>query len=1310
MVPRRSISRRFARGDLVGRGGAGRVYRAVDLATGKPVALKLLTLDDPRSQERFEQEARALADLEHPHIVGYVDHGVTEEGEPYLAMEWLEGESLAHRLARGPLTVGESVELGRAVAEALAATHGRGLVHRDIKPSNLFLAQGEIGGVRVLDFGLVRIIGTSQVVTQTGALMGTPGYMAPEQARNDRDAVDARADVFSLGAVLFECLTGRRAFEGLHAMAVLAQLLLAEVPRVREIQPAVPAALDDLVARMLAKDPAERPADGAEVARELAAVGREVSKSSLPPAAARAITGMERRLMSVVAIRRDPSGDPAGDLARVRELSAERGAGVFELAGGAVLVTLSEQGGATDQAAVAARGALRLRAALPGASMALAMGRGEATGRLPIGPVVERAAELLEAGTEHAAVRIDEVTRALLDDRFEVREAGAGLSLAGEREVSEGARTLLGRPTPYVGRERELRMLAELLQSTFEGERPAQAAIVTAPPGMGKTRLRHELVKALRAAAPDVLVGIGRADAMGAGAPFAVASAALRHAMGIGADEPPAQARAVGPDGAANGPKPRRDARASLIERVAAVVPEPERGRVAAFLGELIGLPFPDDDDPALQTARRNGARMAEEIARAFVDFLRGACAARPVLLVIEDMHWGDAASVRLLDLALRDLADERFAVLALGRPEMHDLFPDLWGKRDVQAVRLGPLPRRAAEELVTRALGDALSAEERARVVEQAGGNAFYLEELVRALAEGRKDSLPETVLGMVEARIEALPPEARRLLRAASVFGETFTKGGALALLAEEERLDASLRWLPWLADRELIVRRGTTAGGDEEHAFRHALVREASYAMLTADDLVLGHRLAGEWLRASGEAGAASAAIIGEHFFRGEEWDAAAEAFDQAGDAAAHLHENAEARSHYLRSLSALDKLDPGAERLRRRVDTVIKKVAVSYADDPAPNLALLAEAEAIALALPEAAEPPRDDYRRVARVHYWLGRTHWYKNAYPEAIGYYQRTIAAAQKLGDRELEAQPSGTIGRVFTAQGQFGKAIVFLERSLSPLSQSGQWVDWVVNAGNRGIAMAAAGHAELAFSEGEKVLAKAREIKSLTSESVALVNVGNIHMLLGKPARAAELFRTSAEVAERAGDRVYAYLAHGFCTWAETRQGHHDAAAESLAKARAIVAEMGRRLFYADWFDAFAVEAAQRAGRFEEAIAEAARVAPGLRASSNVFAEGLVQRAWALALAARAPAGAPLDEALDRLAESLHLFELGEIRVEIARTRLALALVHRRRGDEAKAAPEIEAARAFLTSIGAAGEIDAALTPLESGSTLLAR
>jgi len=1254
--------------ELIGEGGVGRVHRGVDVETGRQVAIKVLRDRSARSLERFAQEARVLADIGHPHVVRYVAHGVAASGEPYLAMEWLVGESLSARLARGRLAVGESLELARRVADALAAAHAIGVVHRDVKPSNLFLVDGAVAEVRVLDFGMA-FAGFASGVSRSGGVLGTPGYMAPEQASSDGVRVDARADVFSLGAVLFECLTGARAFPGSHPLAVLAQLLLGEAPRLREHQPAMPAALDALVARLLAREPTSRPADGAAVLVALEALGPSgagVLHSVPPPPPPTAITGEERRLLAVVAVTLDHPGGSASDferpalpvasaLAAARAVGALEGARVDELGTSALLVTLTGTAGATDQAVRAARCALGLRSVLPRAPIAVAMGHGEAGGRLPVGPVVERAAELLTAEPD-AVLRIDDVTQALLDRRFDVRgDERDGWTLWGERAIGGRARVLLGRPSPYLGRDRELRMLRELLLQTLAGDRGAQAAVVTAAPGMGKTRLRHELCKSLRTTLPGLGLATGRADAMSAGSAFGVLASALRQSMGVRQTHDGGYPQASG--------TLADEGRERIRDQLARFLPVRERRRVSAFLGEMLGLPFADDDHDDLRAARGSATRMAAEIERAFVDFLRGVCAVRPALLVLEDLHWADAASIRLVDQALRDLDDQPFVVLALARPEVHQIFPDLWSKRGVQDIHLGALPRRAARELVTSALETRIGAADAARLVDQAAGNAFYLEELIRGFAAGRGGPLPETVLGMVEARLEALPAAPRRLLRAASVFGRVFPAAGALALLGETDRDEAGQRWLPWLIQSELLVRAEGLR--DDEHAFRHGLLREGSYAMLTERDRVLGHRLAAEWMVGAGPvepdpAGEARAAVIGEHFFRGEQWAAAFTHFDRAGAAADRLHANVETRLHYQRAFEALDRCPDTGEVRRLRVDAVLKMVAVSYGDDPAPNLARLTAAEAVAVALPGAAEPPSDDFRRLAGIRFWLGRCHWYRNEYAQAVDYYQRVLAAARQLGDDDLAALPSGTLGRVLMAQGHVGRAVGFLEPSLAPLERRESWDEWIVNAGFVGVSLSMRGRAVEAVGLGDRVLARARRIESPTSEAIALVLLGGIHVFSGAVTLGRQHFIAGVEAAERAGDRVYEFVARGFVAWADSRLQRHDEAAAGTARARAIMVEMGRRLVFADWFDAFALESAASSGRSDDVLAAAGPAAAAFGAAGSTFAQAITHRAWGLSLA-NGGAGARA-EALAHLQQSERLFDEGEVFVEAERTRRAIA------------------------------------------------
>jgi serine/threonine protein kinase len=212
----------------------------LDRQTGEPVALKLILHQSDAYVARFHREARVLAELRHPGIARHVAHGATEDGRHYLAMEWLEGEDLAARLARGPLGIEESLALAGRVAEALAVVHARRLVHRDVKPANLLLVGDRLEQVKVIDFGIVRVADATCGLTEPGMFIGTPAYMAPEQVRSEPD-IDARADVYALGCLLFECLTARPPFVAERLVAVLAKIVLEEPPRPSELRPGVPA-------------------------------------------------------------------------------------------------------------------------------------------------------------------------------------------------------------------------------------------------------------------------------------------------------------------------------------------------------------------------------------------------------------------------------------------------------------------------------------------------------------------------------------------------------------------------------------------------------------------------------------------------------------------------------------------------------------------------------------------------------------------------------------------------------------------------------------------------------------------------------------------------------------------------------------------------------------------------------------------------------------------------------------------------------------------------------------------------------------
>ncbi len=872
-------------------GGMGVVHRALDRITGQLVALKTMHAVGASNMDRFLREADTLALLNHPALVRYVAHGMSADGALFLAMEWLRGEDLAERLTRASLSPSESVIVAARTAEGLAAAHAAGVVHRDVKPSNIFLCNHSIHAVRLLDFGVARLAGAAQLTT-TGASVGTPAYMAPEQARGSR-SIDGRADLFALGCVLFECLTGRPPFHGESPVAVLGKVLLEEPPRVRDLRPSVPAALDDLVARMLAKNPDHRPANAAEVAAALSALGTIDDgelRSSVP---APTLPTGELRLLSIVMARAcAPAARPVPSPSEVsadRELAPTLNAATPDpstsetlhgiraiatahegqcerLLDDVFLISITDRGTARDLATHAARCALEMRRFLLESPIVVATGRGQ-LGRWPMGEVIDRAAAMLRDRSRpaQASIEIDELTASLLEERFEVEVGDAGRALTAERPPSLADRTLLGRPSPCVGREGELaRLISVYDESASEGV--ARAVAVIAPPGVGKSRLAQELFKRLRArAGPEVWMA--QADRSRRGSPLALLADVVRAAIGTSEGEP------------------LEIKQLKVRARIAAMVSGPEVPPIIEFLCELIGAPIQEGASPILRAARQDPHVMAERIDRAWRRFIAAECAAHPVLIVLEDLQWGDRPTVAFLDDALGEHAEKPLMVLALARPELQERFPRLWAERWIQWVTLPALTRRAGEALVRGALGDSLPANDVARLVERAAGNAFFLEELIRAVADGRGDRFPATILATVQARLDSMEAEARRLLRAASLFGQVFWRGGVEALIGDHASTPTMSTWWDELVRRELIVPHNDSRfAGEREYAFRHAFVCEGAYAMLPGADRIVGHRCVGAWLERAGET---DAAVLAEHAERGGEQERAATLYLRASE---------------------------------------------------------------------------------------------------------------------------------------------------------------------------------------------------------------------------------------------------------------------------------------------------------------------------------------------------------------------------------------------------------------------------------------
>jgi serine/threonine-protein kinase len=247
----------------IGSGGMAEVFRAVDLTDGTPRAIKILRADlsnDPDMQTRFHREVRAARLVEHENIVRIFDFGLSEEGKPFIALEYLDGVGLAEVISKGPVPLGRAFHVVAEVSRALAAAHEMGVIHRDVKPENIMILGGalldEAERVKIFDFGLVQIVGDARL-TATGQVFGTPEYISPEQATGE-DASPA-SDQYALGVVFYEMLTGRPPFVGAPAQVLMAQFRDAPKPPSAACRTrAIPDGVDPVVLTMLAKRPAER--------------------------------------------------------------------------------------------------------------------------------------------------------------------------------------------------------------------------------------------------------------------------------------------------------------------------------------------------------------------------------------------------------------------------------------------------------------------------------------------------------------------------------------------------------------------------------------------------------------------------------------------------------------------------------------------------------------------------------------------------------------------------------------------------------------------------------------------------------------------------------------------------------------------------------------------------------------------------------------------------------------------------------------------------------------------------------------------
>jgi predicted ATPase len=864
MTDRLKMGNRFVVEREVGRGGVGVVYRAFDLEKQCDVALKVIAAEAgvaPDEEARLEHEGQLLSNLDHPGIVKTVGFGMLEDtGLPFVAMEWLDGEDLAARQRREPLSISQSIELGIRVAEALDAAHSAGVIHRDIKPGNIFLCRSEdLSGAlgdwspKLVDFGVAAKADMRSV--RTLDVVGTPAYMAPEQARGDA-IIDARSDIYSLGATLFELIAGRPPHVGPTMIAILARLVTTRPPRLSELRRDTPPLLEDLVQRMLETDPTSRPRSMGEVLQILHDSTRDSGRVSWienneSQRSSRLGSSAVRLVTAIVGVHF------ATGSARERALDYlhQRGADAVPLGQDSIVAHLGARRALGNEATVALE--LGRRLARANARVGIASGRARInwdsqTGdTVPVGDVVDRASALAR-DAEAGSVLADVTTSELGRGRYEFRSRDDGSAVVGE--PVRGPRGERAGGAPFVGRDPEL---AQVL-STFERSRVDDMPVlvsITGPPGIGKSRLRREVLGRISAQAEAPHVVLQRSEAYGQGHALGAAADVLRAIISL-------------PKGATSA-----EAEKALLSRLGPETRDDLTARNRELLARLLANePLPEGLDP-------RGSRDALWLA--MTDLVLQVAAKEQAAILMEDLQWADPESIGWLDHLLGRATGRSLIVMALVRPEFWADNPNRFAGRDHVRIELRPISKRASRTIARSVLGEHVPEEVVERIAEQAAGLPLFAEELARITASGRTAEHAPTIEAAIQVSLDALDDECRDAVGRLSVFGLTCWDSGLEALgLPGAESLMRAL-----IASEILVEQNVSRFTGSREWMFKHALVREVAYASLGERERKELHALAASWLASMGE----DAATVAGHYDLGGQPVAAAEHWARAAQRA-------------------------------------------------------------------------------------------------------------------------------------------------------------------------------------------------------------------------------------------------------------------------------------------------------------------------------------------------------------------------------------------------------------------------------------
>ncbi|MFQ5943617.1 MAG: protein kinase [Anaerolineales bacterium] len=1162
----------------IGKGGMATVYRAYQPSMDRHVAVKVIRasmLGDSIGRDRFTREAKLIAKLEHPHLLPVYDFDGAHD-PPYIVMRFLEGGTLKQVMDADPLPPEEMLYMLRQVATALDYAHRQEVVHRDLKPSNVMIDRE--GNAFVADFGIARVTDAAKDLTGTGNVIGTPGYMAPEQARGKRE-VDGRADVYSLGVIAFELLAGRGPYDRESAVDELMAHLQEPVPDISEYNADLSPEVNDVVHKSLAKDPDERYSTTGEFIDELAkalhkqAAGSPSQLRSLTqsfaaeqiaaidagPEEAKTPTDVQRQMTALYmdvsdfaellyeseetdAVQRD-----IDRLWHTFEGIAEGYGGVLESrTGEAGLMIWGRDETHESDPEQAINAALKMKEAVvaqaenrwsdtdeePPFKAAITTGpvllTREKTGDTTASGATITLAGRLKESAPPGEVMISHDTYARVRGVFTlgqlppVRMRGRSEPLevyqviqAKPRVFRQQTRGIEGVETKMIGREPELKILQDALTLTME-DAETQVVTVVGDAGVGKSRLLYEFFAWVELMEETVWFFEARATQPSMLQPYSLTRDLFSFRFEILDNDPLPVVH-------------------EKFEKGIQGFLDGDSMNVAPMIGQLVGFDF--SDSTIVQPKLEDPESFHREALGYLGEFFLTASKTNPVLIQVEDIHWADERSLDLLNGLARENTEIPLFIIYMARPGLYDRRPS-WGEGQEFHARLtlNPLSRLDSRRLVREMLKrvNKVPSELRDLIIDRAEGNPFYMEELIKALIDDgviikgddewdvemerlNPDRVPGSLVGVLQSRLDSFPAGQRALMQRASVVGRIFWES-AVANLSEKEGTTAGAvaSMLNDLRRREMVFKREESAfEGTAEYGFRHAILRDVVYDTIVPRQRREYHKQVAEWLIESGKDRLDEYnLLIAEHFERAEERVLASEYTARAAQVASIRGTLDESIKVATRALALLEGVDA-----------------------PGPRMAL----------------------------QFQLGEQYGLKGNYDAALSQFEPALATAREIGDRASEAQALGELGRVKgTWQADYEAGQEYLDQAMEiavELDDKPRQIFILRQLGNLGFGT---GDLEQSLEYLEQSLALAEELGDLESQANALNSMGLTATAMGRNKESMEWYAQGLPIAEQLGDRAIIAMLTGNNAYAELNVGDLERGKRDSQRAMQMARDVG--------------------------------------------------------------------------------------------------------------------------------------------------